>query len=72
MGPQGSVDLYLYVFDETFATLRTQGSAIRLTDWYDALPNVCCILFQQGTDDIAIVEKNGRVKVFSWTRGMFL
>ena len=68
---QPSIHLHRFVFDENYAHLHSQGSAINLSKWYDGIPRILGLLFVTGTDDLALVEGNGRVRMFSLATQMF-
>jgi len=61
------MQLYAFVFDETFRTLQGQGSAIDLASWYDQadvsilqLSSVC------GSDEVVLVDSRAQVRIFSF------
>ena len=62
------MQLYAFVFDETFRTLQGQGSAINLAPWYSQvdvsilqLASVC------GSDEVMLVDSRAQVRIFSFT-----
>ncbi|KAH8114640.1 hypothetical protein DFH11DRAFT_1764593 [Phellopilus nigrolimitatus] len=61
-----SVQLHCFCFDERYTTLQGQGSAINLTSWYaDSIPKIVNVHFVSGSDEFALVEESGRVRIFS-------
>ncbi|KAH8114634.1 hypothetical protein DFH11DRAFT_1508479 [Phellopilus nigrolimitatus] len=61
-----SVQLQCFCFDERYTTLQGQGSAINLTSWYaDSIPKIVNVHFVSGSDEFALVEESGRVRIFS-------
>jgi len=61
------MQLYAFVFDETFRTLQGQGSAINLAPWYGRadvsilqLSSVC------GSDEVMLVDSRAQVRIFSF------
>ena len=62
------MQLYAFVFDETFRTLQGQGSATDLAPWYGQadisilqLSSVC------GSDEVMLVDSRAQVRIFSFT-----
>ncbi|KAH8114613.1 hypothetical protein DFH11DRAFT_1764484 [Phellopilus nigrolimitatus] len=63
---KSSVQLHCFCFDERYTALQGQGSAINLTSWYaDSIPKIVNVHFVSGSDEFALVEKSGRVRIFS-------
>ncbi|THH11646.1 hypothetical protein EW145_g511 [Phellinidium pouzarii] len=62
-----SVQLHCFAFDERYTSLQGQGSAINLTAWYNDIQNlkIISIQFVSGTDEFALIEDSGKVRVFS-------
>ena len=61
------MQLYVFVFDETFRSLRGLGTAISLAPWYNQadvsilqLSSVC------GSDEVVLVDSNAQVRIFSF------
>ena len=66
------MQLYAFVFDESFTTLQGQGSAISLAPWYSQeevsilqLSSVC------GSDEVVLVDSNAHIRVFSFVTQQF-
>jgi hypothetical protein len=66
------MQLYAFVFDESFMSLQGQGSAISLAPWYSQagvsilqLSSVC------GSDEVVLVDSNAHVRVFSFVAQQF-
>ncbi|KAI5122456.1 hypothetical protein M0805_008767 [Coniferiporia weirii] len=60
-----SVQLHCFAFDERYTSLQGQGSAINLTGWYTGVPKIIRVLFISGTDEFALIEESGKVRIFS-------
>ena len=61
------MQLYAFLFDETFRSLQGQGSPVSLAPWYSQaevtilqLSSVC------GSDEVALVDSNAQVRIFSF------
>ncbi len=66
------MQLYAFVFDETFRSLQSQGSAISIAQWYSQaevsilqLSSVC------GSDEVVLVDSNAQVRIFSFVTQQF-
>ena len=66
------MQLYAFVFDETFRSLQGQGSAINLAPWYSQaevsimqMSSVC------GSDEVVLVDSNAQVRIFSFITQQF-
>jgi hypothetical protein len=66
------MQLYAFVFDETFRTLQSQGSPINLAPWYNQadisilhLSSVC------GSDEVVLVDSNAQIRIFSFITQQF-
>lgn len=68
---QSSIQLHSFVFDENYTQLQGQGSTINLRPWYTEIPKFHNMLFVAGTDDLALVEDTGNVRIFSLVTQMF-
>jgi hypothetical protein len=62
---QSAVQLHIFVFDETFLSLRGQGNSSNLLGWYDELPEIQHMCFVSGIEELALVESSGRARIFS-------
>ncbi|KAI5122457.1 hypothetical protein M0805_008768 [Coniferiporia weirii] len=60
-----SVQLHCFAFDERYTSLQGQGSAINLMGWYTEVPKIIRVLFVSGTDEFALIEESGKVRIFS-------
>ncbi|PAV19468.1 hypothetical protein PNOK_0440200 [Pyrrhoderma noxium] len=61
-----SIKLWIYQFNEDYATLRNLGAPIELTQYYpQGIPILKDIHLISGCDEFALVECSGSVKVFS-------
>jgi hypothetical protein len=61
------MQLYAFMFDETFRSLQSQGSPINLAQWYSQadvsilqLSSVC------GSDEVVLVDSNAQIRIFSF------
>ncbi|KAG8903433.1 hypothetical protein FRB99_003282 [Tulasnella sp. 403] len=62
----------LFAIDESFVNLQSRGSPFNLLPWYqDCLPNITVAAFFAGTEELCLVEENGRVRVFSFLAQSF-
>ena len=66
------MQLYAFIFDETFRSLQGQGGANDLAPWYSQtevsilqLSSVC------GSDEVVLVDSNAQVRIFSFTTQQF-
>jgi hypothetical protein len=59
------------VFDENYTQLQGQGSTVNLRPWYTDIPTFQNMLFISGSDDLALVEDTGSVRIFSLVTQMF-
>ena len=57
--------LYVFVFDKAFRTIQSQGSSISLALWYKAT-SIVQLCFVCGRDEVALVDSNAQVKIFSF------
>jgi hypothetical protein len=71
-GVTPKMQLYAFVFDETFRTLQGQGSPVCLAPWYSQaetsilqLSSVC------GSDEVVLVGSNAQVRIFSFITQQF-
>ena len=63
------MQLYAFVFDETFRTLQGQGGAINLVPWYRQLEADVSILQLSsvcGSDEVILVDSRTQVRIFSF------
>ena len=66
------MQLYAFVFDESFRLLRCQGSPVSLAPLYDEadisilqLSSVC------GSDEVVLVDSHAHIRVFSFATQQF-
>ncbi|KAG8689142.1 hypothetical protein FRC11_004009, partial [Ceratobasidium sp. 423] len=65
-GNENDLKLSIYIFDETFANLRSRGSPISLKYWYDNRPiDLRKVCFVSGIEEVCLLEASGRVRIFS-------
>ena len=61
------LQLHVFVFDETFKTLQSQGSTINLAPWYSqAAISILQMTFVFGSEEVALVDSSAQVRVFSF------
>ena len=61
------MQLYAFVFDETFKTLQGQGSPINLAPWYGQSEVSILQLYSVfGNDEVVLVDSNAQVRIFSF------
>jgi hypothetical protein len=66
------MQLYAFVFDETFRMLQGQGSAVNLAPWYGqagiSILQLCSVC---GSDEVMLVNSNAQVRIFSFITQQF-
>ncbi|KAI9453856.1 hypothetical protein BJY52DRAFT_1189313 [Lactarius psammicola] len=66
------LQLHVFVFDESFKTLQGQGSAINLASWYSlAEISILQMTFVCGGEEVALVDSNAQVRIFSFVTLQF-
>ncbi|KAI0290685.1 hypothetical protein BC826DRAFT_1176746, partial [Russula brevipes] len=65
------MQLYAFVFDETFRTLQGQGSAVSLTPWYGQTTSIRQLSSVCGSDEVVLVGSNAQVRIFSFITQQF-
>jgi hypothetical protein len=61
------LQLYAFLFDETFKSLQGQGSVITLAPWYSqAEVSILQLSFVCGNDEVALVDSAAQVRIFSF------
>ena len=65
------MQLYAFVFDETFRTLQGQGSAVSLTPWYSQATSILQLSSVCGSDEVVLVASNAQVRIFSFVTQQF-
>ncbi|KAG8952848.1 hypothetical protein FRC03_012004, partial [Tulasnella sp. 419] len=64
---QGHPWLQLQSFDETLSSLQGRGSPVDVSQWYqDGPPNVTHVCFAGGPEEICLMEKSGRARIYSF------
>jgi hypothetical protein len=53
------------IFDPKAMSLTSRGSRINLTRWYEVAPSFHLGCFVSGKEDIFLLEKTGRGRIFS-------
>ncbi|KAI9434861.1 hypothetical protein H4582DRAFT_2080533 [Lactarius indigo] len=66
------LQLHVFVFDETFKTLEGQGGAINLASCYSQPEiSVLQMTFVCGREEVALVDSNAQVRIFSFVTLQF-
>ena len=61
------MQLYAFVFDETFRMLQGLGSAINLTPWYHQTDvSILQVSSVCGSDEVILVDSRAQVRIFSF------
>lgn len=60
------MQLYAFMFDETFRALQGQGSAVNLAPWYQAGVSILQLCSVCGSDEVMLVDSNAQVRIFSF------
>jgi hypothetical protein len=64
--------LYAFVFDETFRSLQGLGSPISLAPWYgQAEVSILQLSSMCGSDEVALVDSNAQIRIFSFITQQF-
>jgi hypothetical protein len=59
--------LHAFVVDETFRTIQSQGSSVNLALWYSHnVTSIVQLCFVCGRDEVALVDSNAQIKIFSF------
>ncbi|KAG8900671.1 hypothetical protein FRB99_005822, partial [Tulasnella sp. 403] len=62
----------LFAIDESFTNIQSRGSPFNLLPWYqDGIPKIAATAFFAGTEELCLLEENGRVRVFSFLAQSF-
>ncbi|KAG8900444.1 hypothetical protein FRB99_006040 [Tulasnella sp. 403] len=62
----------LFAIDESFSNIQSRGSPFNLLPWYqDGIPKITATAFFAGTEELCLLEENGRVRVFSFLAQSF-
>ncbi|KAG8900672.1 hypothetical protein FRB99_005823 [Tulasnella sp. 403] len=65
-------EAHLFVIDESFGNIQSRGSPFNLLRWYqDCDPNIVAAAFFSGSEELCLMERNGRVRVFSFIAQSF-
>ncbi|KAF7370363.1 VWFA domain-containing protein [Mycena sanguinolenta] len=59
------LQLYIFVFDETFSSLQAWGSILDLRPWYTEGTFVTQSCFVCGTEEILFIDTSGQARIFS-------
>ncbi|KAI0959615.1 hypothetical protein AcW1_004397 [Taiwanofungus camphoratus] len=63
--------LNIFVFDETFVSLRALGSPVNLGLWYDEMPVILHMVFACGSEELILIDDNARARIFSFITQQF-
>lgn len=59
--------LHVFVMDDTFTSISGRGSPPEIDRWYtDGPANIICAVFFPGTEELCLVEKSGRARIYSF------
>ncbi|KAG8900443.1 hypothetical protein FRB99_006039 [Tulasnella sp. 403] len=62
----------LFAIDESFTNIQSRGSPFNLLPWnQDGIPKITAAAFFAGTEELCLLEENGRVRVFSFLAQSF-
>ncbi|KAF8607199.1 hypothetical protein BDV93DRAFT_591195 [Ceratobasidium sp. AG-I] len=61
----------VYVFDESFSSIRGRGSPLPLKSWYDTHVHIQNMCFVSGSEEICLVEDSGRARILSLVTQQF-
>lgn len=60
------LQLHILFFDEQYKTLQALGNVVDLRPWYDQATTLSHIVLRCGSsEELAIVEEDGRTRLFS-------
>ncbi|KAI0058500.1 hypothetical protein BV25DRAFT_1964893 [Artomyces pyxidatus] len=59
------LQIHNFVFDENYATLQAQGSAINLVAWYNASAKIVHACFVSGSEEILLIDSGANARIFS-------
>jgi hypothetical protein len=66
------MQLYAFVFDESFRSLQGQGSPINLTQWYSQADiSILQLSSVYGGDEVVLVDSNAQIRIFSFITQQF-
>jgi hypothetical protein len=57
--------LHIYVYDADGKSIGARGAAINITNCYSNMPDFSHLEFVAGTEELLLVEKNGRARIYS-------
>ncbi|KAG9013251.1 hypothetical protein FRB93_000774 [Tulasnella sp. JGI-2019a] len=62
----GRCTLNVFVMDEGFCSLNSRGAPLDVTRWYtDGAPQIQQAVFFPGTEELCIIERSGRARIYS-------
>jgi hypothetical protein len=66
------LQLYFFIFDESYKTLQTQGTAINLATWYSSTEmSILHVAFVCGNEEVVLVDSSAHARVFSFVTLQF-
>jgi hypothetical protein len=65
------LQLYAFVFDETFRTLQAQGSPISLAEWYGQADVSILHMSPVCGDEVVLVDSTMQARIFSFVTMQF-
>jgi hypothetical protein len=66
------LQLYFFIFDESYKMLQAQGTAINLATWYDSTEtSILHVAFVCGNEEVVLVDSSAQARVFSFVTLQF-
>ena len=66
------LQLYFFIFDESYKMLQAQGTAINLATWYDLTEtSILHVAFVCGSEEVVLVDSSAQARVFSFVTLQF-
>jgi len=59
------LQLHIFTFDETFASLQALGSAVNLLPWYNEGTAIRLACFVCGSEEILLIDSCAQARIFS-------
>lgn len=66
------LQLHLFIFDESYKTLQSQGNATNLAPWYGHTgTSILHIAFVCGNEEVVLVDSSAKARIFSFVTLQF-
>ena len=66
------LQLYFFIFDESYKTLQAQGSTINLATWYSSTEtSILHVAFVCGNEEVVLVDSSAQARIFSFVTLQF-